>query len=58
MNKKKVDKVKIYVILIEEPNISDFGRGPSLILKTDFEKPFCLRSSNHIRRFGTYLDFA
>ena len=38
MNKKKVDKVKIYVILIEEPNISDFGRGPSMILKTDFEK--------------------
>ena len=33
VNQKKVDKVEIYVILIREPNISDFGRGAIIDFK-------------------------
>ena len=33
VNQKKVDKVGIYVILIREPNISDFGRGAIIDFK-------------------------
>ena len=36
-NKKKVDKVETYMILIEEPNMSDFGRGTIIDIKDRLE---------------------